>query len=273
MNCQPDEWTKKKYSTPLLPVSGFWSVSNAMSTSESPLSCAWVVRTVNVRLPAASCAAVTAVMSGAVFESPVASVKLASACASCAAQSARAAVDASSSTTFFISGAPWSERNACIEARAQCASTVGGGTDVRVPRSGGPIVLLAPRPAVGGRGGGVDRREREDDQAVEDLPHRLRGVQDRQQRIEHGQDQRAEDRACVAADAAEDRGAADDDGRDGRQQERGRDPEVGGVVEADEQDPGGRAEGAAERVKGEQHLPRPDAREPARNRVVADRVD
>ena len=100
-----------------------------------------------------------------------------------------------------------------------------------------------------------------------------RRVEDRQQRVEHRQDQRAEDRARVAAEAAEDRGAADHDRGHRREQERRRDPEVGGVVEADEQDPGSRAQHPAERVDGEQHLPVPHAREPAGDRVVADGVD
>src|SRR5262249_41754828 len=45
--------------------------------------------------------------------------------------------------------------------------------------------------SVGAGGPRVDRGESEHDQAVEDLPHGLARVQNRQQRVEQGQDQRA----------------------------------------------------------------------------------
>ena len=92
----------------------------------------------------------------------------------------------------------------------------------RVRRALLPAGARGPQALVAAGRSRVDGREREDDQPVEDLPRRLRRVQDRQQRVEHREDERAEDRAGVAADAAEDRRAADDDGGDRRQQERRR---------------------------------------------------
>src|ERR687887_1231440 len=50
----------------------------------------------------------------------------------------------------------------------------------------------------------VDGGEREHDHAVDDLAHGLRGVEDRQQRVQHGEDERTKRRARVTAEAAED---------------------------------------------------------------------
>jgi hypothetical protein len=76
----------------------------------------------------------------------------------------------------------------------------------------------------------------------------VRGVQDRQQRVKRGQNQRAEDCARVADDAAADRRPADRHRGDRREQEGRRDPEVCRVVEADEQNFGHGAEHPAERA-------------------------
>src|SRR6266511_3401591 len=106
--------------------------------------------------------------------------------------------------------------------------------------------FASPRTSIGRSGRArVDRGERQHDQAVQDLPRRLRRVQDRQERIEHRQDERAEDRPRIAAEAAEDGRPADHDRRHRGQQKRRRDSEIGGVVEADEQDPRRRRKRAA----------------------------
>src|SRR5919204_1681440 len=84
------------------------------------------------------------------------------------------------------------------------------------PADGSGRSLSATLPAPGAsfvtpstslRGSGrarVDGGEREHNHAVDDLAHGLRGVQDREQRIEHGQDERPKRRARVTAEAAED---------------------------------------------------------------------
>ena len=93
-----------------------------------------------------------------------------------------------------------------------------------------------------------------------------------EQRVEHGEDERAEDRPAVAAEAAEDRGAADHYSRDRGQQERRGQAEVGVVVEAEQEHARQRAQHPRERVHGDEHLPDANPRKPAGKRVVADGV-
>src|SRR5947207_7685008 len=65
--------------------------------------------------------------------------------------------------------------------------------------------FVRPSTSLRGRGrAGVDRRERQHDQAVDDLAHGLRRVEDREEGVEDGQDESAEDGAGVAAETAED---------------------------------------------------------------------
>src|SRR4029077_14470759 len=83
----------------------------------------------------------------------------------------------------------------------------------------------------------VQPRERKDDRAVQDLFQRLRRVEDRQQRIEDGQDQRAENSTALSTASSENRSAADiDRGYRGKQEGPGN-PESGRIVKADDQDP------------------------------------
>ena len=64
----------------------------------------------------------------------------------------------------------------------------------------------------------VEPGQGEHDDAVQHLLERLAHVETQQQPVEHREDEGAEDRAAVAARAAEDRRAADDGRGDGRQQ-------------------------------------------------------
>ena len=60
-----------------------------------------------------------------------------------------------------------------------------------------------PGAAAEGRRAGLEPGEREDDRPVQHLLHGRRRVQDREQRIEHGEDQSAQDRPAVTAASAE----------------------------------------------------------------------
>ena len=66
----------------------------------------------------------------------------------------------------------------------------------------------------------IDRGDHEDDQAEQHAAQPFRHLQDGEERGEHGQDQRADDGAGVAAAAAEDRRAADHRRRDRGQEQR-----------------------------------------------------
>jgi len=66
---------------------------------------------------------------------------------------------------------------------------------------------------------GVAPRQRQDDGAVNDLLYGLADVEKGEHRVQDAENQRAENRACIAAHAAEDRGAADYGRGDGGQEE------------------------------------------------------
>src|SRR5690348_14095856 len=82
------------------------------------------------------------------------------------------------------------------------AAALGSGRSAIATLPGPEASFVRPRTASSVRLRGrarVNRGEREDDQAVEDLTDRLRRVQDREERVEHREDECAEDRAGVAA--------------------------------------------------------------------------
>ena len=95
---------------------------------------------------------------------------------------------------------------------------------------------------------------------------------DAEERGEHGQDQGPDDRARVAAAAAEDRRPADDRRRDRRQHVLVGERDAGMLVKPGDQEPGDGGEERRDHVEHDQHLPRAGTGQAGGDRVVADRV-
>ena len=108
---------------------------------------------------------------------------------------------------------------------------------------------------------------------VQHLAHGLAHVDAQQQPVEHGEDQRAEDRAGIPAGAAEDRRAADHRRRHRWQQVAVRLVDADGAGGTGEQQPTDGREQSRQDVHRQQHLPHPHAGEPAGDRVVTNGVD
>src|SRR4029077_2885024 len=92
-----------------------------------------------------------------------------------------------------------------------------------VPTTAAPTSLSADaltiaESTVVARGADVERGQQHDDRPVEDLLQGVRRVEQREKAAEDGQDQGPDERACITAVAAIDRGPPDDHRGHGRQQ-------------------------------------------------------
>ena len=115
--------------------------------------------------------------------------------------------------------------------------------------------------------------DEEDDQPEQNAPRALRHLQDCEQRGKDREDQRADDRASVAAAAAKDRRAADNGRRNRGQHERLRERKRCGFDETDIEQTHDAGQDARQHVERQYHLPVFDAGQSCGAFIVAERIE
>ncbi len=129
-------------------------------------------------------------------------------------------------------------------------------------------------PLLLGRGHpGVQPRQSDDDRSVQHPLDRLARSQERQQRLEHAQDQRPQDGAGVGAHPAKDRCSTDYRGGHRRQHEGTGQLQIDGTDPTTQEDPGDGPEEAGDGIGGDQHLPGTNTGEARGRRVVTKGVE